>query len=413
MLASSSICFITLVLKRMRKGIQVTFSISIHKIVTLSIAIGTASILIASMVMLGFKAEIKKKLVSFAGHFEITKYNSAPYALTSLHTGQVKGLMLNLPREIKKMTAFVQKPMLIHTKTDVEGVGCKGLDPMIAHTELEDYLIAGRLPNLSEAGYQNELVISSHLAQKLSIQLGDRVGVYTIHPTVRFRKLKIVGIYCTYLQEIDAHLTFCDMRLMQRLNNWAPAIVNGYEIFLKKGVSPTKALKEKMLSFIERDLQLTSTEQKYARLYDWLAIIQKNTLIFIVFILLIAGFTMVATVMIQLMERSYMVGILKALGAHAWQINLIMLCNSLRTLFGGMVYGNILGLAVCFVQYYYRCISLEPTLYYMHYVPIYWNWKVILFSNLLIVGTICMVLYFAIALLKQKTILEAFMESSL
>jgi lipoprotein-releasing system permease protein len=411
MLQLRTIRFITFIANRVKKRSKGPFSATIHKIVTLSITIGFTSILIASMVMRGFQTEIKKKLTSFSGHLTITKYSTQyTYAPPSIQATQIKRLLHTLPNEIEKVEAFAQKPMLIHTKAGIEGIVCKGLDPATAHQTLKMYLITGRLPNLSKEHYQQELCISEHLAQKLSIGLGDTVIVRTIQATARYRKLKIVGIYRTYLNDLDAHLAFCDMRLIQRLNNWTPEIVNGYEIFLKNGIEITKTLRDTILHLIDYDLRLIKTDQKYASFYDWLAIIQKNTTIFMLFILLIAGFTMVATIMIQLMERSYMIGVFKALGAHAWQINAILLCNSFRTLCWGMLYGNILGLGLCFLQGHYKFIQLEPALYYMSYVPIYWSLPSILLLNLLTLGTICLALYATIKLLGQKKVTEALQE---
>ncbi|WP_339044616.1 ABC transporter permease [Cardinium endosymbiont of Tipula unca] len=397
----------------MRQGNRGAFSDSIHKIVTLSIAIGFASILVASMVMLGFQSEITKKLTSFCGHFEITKYTGHThlYESQSICAAQIDGLVNNLPIAIEKIEAFAQKPVLIHTKSGIEGILCKGLDHRTLHKELESYLVAGRLPNLTDLRYQNELLISEYFAKKLSIGLSDSVIVHTIHPTVRFRKLKIVGMYRTYINDIDTSLAFCDIRLIQRLNNWTSEIVNGYEVFVKDGFSITKNLRDGILRLIDYDLRLVKTDQKYPAFYDWLAIIQKNTAIFILFILLIACFTMVATVIIQIMERSYMVGLLKSLGAYAWQIHAIILCNSLRTLCWGMLYGNILGIGLCFLQGYYKLIRLEPALYYMHYVPIYWSWKAIFFPNLVAFGTIGLALYCTIKLLNKNKVTEVLQES--
>ncbi|WP_342265047.1 ABC transporter permease [Cardinium endosymbiont of Philonthus spinipes] len=459
MLSFQTICWIGFVASRVRKRSRGTFTASIDKIVTLSIAIGTATILIALMVMFGFQKEITKKITAFAGDFEITKYSGIQHAYEPppLQASQVGCLIAELPNAIEKVAAFTQKLMLIrplsraiydqqflgeaqssiaaysgifeehravpklplaakfrkrstHTSVAVEGILCKGIDPRAAHITLEDYLIAGRLPDLTKETAQNELCISHHLAQKCSIQLSDTVVVHTVHPTARYRKLKVVGIYCTYLSDIDEHLAFCDMRLLQRLNNWSVETVNGYTIFLKDGMRPTKPLRDTILRLIDHDLRLMSTSRQYARFYDWLAIIEKNTTIFIVFILLVAGCTMVATVMIQLMERSYMVGVLKVLGAHNGQVNAILLYNSLRTLSLGMLYGNIVGIGLCHLQDHYRCVTLEPALYYMRYVPIYSHWQVILFPNLLIFGSLSIGLYFALKVLKQKKLVAALHE---
>ena len=404
-----TICWIRSVAGRVRQHSSGPFAASIAKIVTLSIAIGTAAILIASMVMIGFQKEIKKKITTFAGDFEITTYSRIrnSYASTTLQVAQVAPLITHLPHSIEKAMPFTQMVLLIHTKVGVEGILCKSLDPIMADTTLTDYLIAGRLPDLTKEAYQNELAISHYLAQRLSIQLGDSVVVHTVDPTPRYRKVKIVGIYRTYLSDIDEHLAFADMRFIQRLNNWSSERVNGYTLFLKAHATPTKPLRDTILRLIDPDLCLMPTARKYASFYDWLAIIQKNTAMLIAFILLVAASTMVATVSIQLMERSYMVGVLKVLGASHWQVAAILLYNSLRTLCLGMLYGNILGIGLCLLQDHYRWVTLEPALYYMRYVPIYSHWKVILFPNLLIFGTLSVVLSVAMHWLSQKKLIEA------
>lgn len=406
MLSFQALCWIRWVAGRVRQRGRGAFSASIDKIVTLSITVGTAAILMASMVMIGFQKEITKKITAFAGDFQITTYSSTQDP--SLQAAQVSRLITHLPSSIEKVVPFTQKLMLIHTKSGVEGILCKGIDPIVTHTTLADYLVAGRLPDVTKAVYQNELVISHYLAQRLSIQLGDSVVVHTVDP--RYRKLKIVGIYCTYLSDIDENLAFADMRLIQRLNNWSSETVNGYTIFLKADATPTKPLRDTILRLIDPDLCLMPTARKYASFYNWLAIIQKNTAILIAFILLVAASTMVATVTIQLMERSYMVGVLKVLGAYHWQVDAILLYNSLRTLSLGMVYGNILGIGLCLLQDHYRWVTLEPALYYMRYVPIYSHWKVMLFPNLLIFGTLSVVLYLAMHWLRQKKLVEALQE---
>ncbi|WP_243518707.1 MULTISPECIES: FtsX-like permease family protein [unclassified Candidatus Cardinium] len=412
MLSFQTIGWITLVANRFRQCNRDTFAASIDKIVTLSITVGTTAILIAVMVMLGFQKEIRKKITAFGGDFEITQYGGVqhPYEPTPIQASQVSRLMAYLPSCIKKITPFTQKIMLVRTKESVEGVLCKGMDPMVADTTLATYLIAGRLPNLTKATHANELCISHRLAQKLSIQLGGSVVVHTIYPSPRYRKLKIVGIYRTYLTDIDENLAFCDMRLLQRLNNWSSEMINGYTIFLKDHLKPIKAWRDTILPLIDYGLVLVSTQRKYASFYDWLTIIQKNTAIFILFVLLIGGCTMVATMMIQLMERSYMVGVLKVLGAYNWQINAILLYNSLRTLCFGMVYGNLLGIGLCLLQNHYRLLRLEPALYYMRYIPIYIDWQTILYPNLAIIAALLLALCLAINCLKHKKVVEALQE---
>lgn len=412
MLPLQTIPWIAFVANRVRRPIRSLFAAYIDKIVRLSIAIGMAAMLIALMVMIGFQKEIKKKITSFAGNFELTKYSSSQnlYELPPLPAAQISSLIANCPDFIESIKPFIQKVMLIHTKKSVEGILCKGLDPIQADQNLSDYLIAGRLPDISKSTYQNELCISNYLAEKLSIKLGQTVVIHTVYPIVRYRKLKVVGIYRTYLNDIDQHIAFGDMRLIQRLNNWSSDMVSGYTIFLKENIVPVQSMQDSILGLLNYDLRLVTTQRKFGRFYDWLAIIQKNTSMLIFFILLVAACTMVATVMIQLMERSYMIGLLKALGGYDWQINGIVLYNSLRTLCSGMLYGNLVGIGCCLLQDRYKWVTLEPALYYMRYVPIYMNWQIVLYLNCLIFSILAVALYVAIKLIKKKKLTEALQE---
>ena len=405
-----NIGFIIFMGSRMRQGRKGIFTASIHTIVMLSITMGVASILLASMIMHGFQVEIKKKIVTFLGDFQVAKRSSrlCASASSALHAEQVKGLLAAVPYEIEKVSAFVQKPLLIHTRIGIDGVLCKGLDPSTVHQAVADYIIAGRLPTLTAANFCNEVLISHYFAQKLGIQVGDRIMVHAMFPTLRCRKLKIVGIYCTYVKDIDSSLAFCDMRLLQHLNQWGVDTVSGYEIVLKEGIAATRALHNTFLHLIDNDqLYIYRSSQSHAAIYNWLLIMQKHTTIFIAFILLVAGFTMVATVMIQLMERNYMVDVLKSLGAFDWQVRMILFWNSFFPVCRGILYGNMMGMGICFLQFHYRFVPLEPSLYYMRYLPIAWRWHSIVLLNGLIVSVICASICIAIQILRQRLTSES------
>jgi len=299
----------------------------------------------------------------------------------------------NPPPGIDNIAPFIQKAMIIQTKAgNLEGILCKGLDPHIGYTSLQNYLIAGRVPASSKESYTEEWVIGACLAKSLSLTLGDDVIIRTIEPKGRYRKLKIVGIYHTYL-ELETHVAFCDMRLLQRLNNWRPEYVSGYEIYLKNDIKITQKLRKTILEWMGHGLRITRIDRKYSIFYDWLTIIQFNTIMFIFFILFIAGFTMAATIMVQSIERSYMINLLHKLGAYRWQIMSILLLHGYRTLYSGMLYGNILGIGLCLLQAQYKIIPLEPALYCINHLPIYWDIASILFLD------VCMLSFMSLVLL--------------
>ena len=291
--------------------------------------------------------------------------------------------------------------MLLHTKAGIEGIVCRGLYP---NQSFNNELLLGSLPHFSPASYQRGLVVSSYLAERLSLHLGDEVCIATVDIKMRYRKLKIIAIYRNCLNELDGHVAFCDVRLLQQLNNWTSESVSGYEIFLKEGVTINRRLYNTILDRIDQTLRLVRMDKQYAHFYDWLTIIQHNTMLFISFILLIAGCTMMATAMVQLMERSYMIGVFNSLGASRWKINLILLFNSYSTLYRGILYGNLIGIGLCFLQDHYKLIKLEPSLYYMNHLPIAWNLSTLLLLNLLAFGCMGLVLLGTLQLVSVRDI---------
>lgn len=413
-----SICLMVRIAHRVTKRSKRIFSVAIHTIVVLSIAVGMASMLVASMVMHGFEAEIKRKLTTFCGHLTIAPRNrvnrgATPPArqATPLLRQQMTPLLQRFSHSIDQIHAFVQKPMLIHTPDAMEGIVCKGLDPAHAYCSLQDCLQAGRLPNRSTPQIPQELCISASLAQRLCLKIGNTVLLRTLTLPPRYRKLQVVGLYQTHLKEVDDQLAFCDMRLLQRLNQWGPESVSGYEIVLQEGVGPTPALCAAMRLLLDPSLQLVQADRAYAVFYDWLAIIQKNTTLFMLFILLVAGSTMVATVMVQLMERGYTIGVLQAVGCPSWKICFVLLVTSLRTLCWGMFWGNSLGLGLCWLQGHYKWLTLDPTVYYMRYVPISWNIPSMVGLNLFTLVSIGITLCATIWFLDKKNLVETLQES--
>lgn len=390
-----------------RKHPKNLFFTTIHKIVIFHMTISITCIIMASMIMLGFQKTIQKKFTTFSGDLCITKYTSKNNPMDNLiHPTQLDALYAHKPKQIKNIIPFIKKPMLIHTKTDIEGVICKGLAPQYTHQTLKDYLIEGHLPNLHNNAYSYQVCISTNLAKKLALTIHDSIIVSTLDSLPRQRKLTIVGLYCTYLNEFDDHIIFCDLRLLQRLNNTNQ--VTGYELFLHNHEQLTKSLQQTILHYLSHDFRLVRTDKSYRAFYNWLKTIQKNTHLFIFFILLIAEFTIVATMIIQIMERSYMIGVLKSLGTPYWQIASSMIYNNGRSFLKGLLYGNSLGLGLCYIQRHFKLLKLEPALYYMCDVPIYWNWSWILGLNILTLILACLTSALTFVSLKKTTILENF-----
>ena len=385
--------------RHLRQAPRKAFTKIVHKIGVVSVALGLTTTLMAFLIMQGFQQNIEQKLTSFSGHLQVAKYSlKRSYEETPLEQRKLHGLKQAFPDVIKATKAFAHKAVLLKAAEDVEGIVCKGLDPKAKHNNLSTYLTAGQLINFTREGYNQDIVLSTQIANRLRVQVGDEVVAYVVQQPPRYRKLRVVGLYSTHIAELDEKLAFCDLRLIQRLNNWPDSLVGGYEIFLHD-LRKTQATTDQLLAWLDYDLGVKTTANEYAAIFDWLAIVHKNALIFMVLILLVTSSNLASIVLIQMMERTSMIGLLKTLGASYRQIQNIMLWDNLYMVGKGMLWGNLMGIGLCTLQQYGRLISLNPIYYYINYVPIAWDWQVILGINALTLAVVVTVLLVSITVI--------------
>jgi lipoprotein-releasing system permease protein len=385
--------------RRLRQAPRESFTKIVYKIGVISVALGLATALIAALTMRGFQKNIEQKLTSFSGHLQVVKYSpNRSYEETALEKRELHGLHQALPETVKAIKAFAHKAMLLKAAEDVEGIVCKGLDPEARHDNLSTYLTEGQLIDFKCQDYNQDILLSTQTANRLHVQVGDEVVAYVIQQPPRYRKLRVVGLYSTHIAELDEKLAFCDLRLIQRLNNWPDSLVGGYDIFLHD-LRQTQATANQLLTWLDYDLEIKTTATEYAAIFDWLVIIRKNALIFMVLILLVTSSNLASVVLIQMMEKTSMIGIFKTLGASYGQIQRIMLWNNLYMMGQGMFWGNLMGIGLCALQQYGKLLPLDPTYYYINYVPIAWDWGIILGLNLLTLTVVTTVLLAATAVI--------------
>lgn len=333
--------------------------------------------------MKGFQHNVVHKLTSFSGHLQITRHasrrsNEAP----PFERKKLNRLKEVFPTAIQTTKAFAHKVILLKQAENVEGIVCKGLDPEAMHENLCTHLSAGQMIGFNHSRYNSDIILSNKTAQRLRVQVGDDVVAYMIQNPPRYRKLRVVGLYHAHIAELDERLAFCDLRLIQHLQNWSEELVEGYEVFLND-FHQVHAVAEQLSDWLDYDLCVQTTDDAYAALFDWLLIVKKNALIFIILILLVVGSNLASIVFIQILERTVMIGLLKTLGATQWTIRHIMLWNNWHMTWYGMLWGNLIGMGFCALQQYTKLIPLNPTYYHIDHVPIAWDWGVILGLNAL------------------------------
>jgi len=378
---------------RLSNSKNLAFSSIITRIAIASISIGLAIIIVAFGVLEGFRNTIHNKIFSFVGHIQVTQFNSGnSYEEKPINTNTslYKDYKQILPN-VETIQAFSIKPGIFKTADEVMGVLLKGVDKSYDLSKFSNNMIEGRFVNFSRKRFSKELVISKKIANKLNLKVNDSVFVYFVQDPPRIQKLSIVGIYESGMEEFDEKFVISDLRLTQYLNQWADTLVGGYEIFIKD-FNQLDTVQKEVYERMDFDMQMETTPRKYEEIFDWLILLDTNVEIFLWLILIVACFNMISIFLIMIMERVNMIGILKAIGASNFQIKSIFLVRGIRLVLRGMIIGNLVGLGVCAIQYYFNVIPLDPENYYMNTVPIDWNWPIILNLNLIIFFLILFIL---------------------
>jgi len=370
--------------KRINQDNRGSFSASIGKIAVASIAIGLASTLIAFLILRGFQTTIVNKIYGFAGHMQVTRYtltasnyDEPPISLQSDFYKNWKSY-----RFVEHVQPFGYKMGMLKTEEAVLGVVFKGVDRAYDLPRFQHNIKEGKFPQFQDSTYSQEVLLSRRIADKLLLATGDEVTMYVVQNPPRFRRLTISGIYETGLEDFDDRMIIGDLGLIQRLNNWPDSLVGGYEVFVKDP-SDMEAAENELYEVLDSDLYGDTSENKYIQIFDWLGLLDRNVLIFLVLILFVASFNMVSILLILIMERTSMIGVLKGLGASDRMVRSVFSLNGMLLIVKGMVWGNVVALTFGFLQSRYQLLPLDEASYYMSFVPVYWDWTAIVLVNVL------------------------------
>ena len=359
-----------------------SFTASVTKIAIISIAMGLAVMVVSFAILQGFRNEIQNKIFSFGAHLQISRYDTnnslevapiaSPNLLAQLH---------DFP-EVKSTHPFAVKTAIIKTPDEVMGVVLKGIAETDGPSPMRENLVAGKFITFADSAASDDVLISRKVADKLRLNVGDKTLFYFIQNPARIRQFRVSGVYSTGLDEFDEVYVIGDIRQIRQLNSpaWADSLVGGMEVVLKDFNTIDHAAD----SFYERlpyDLKIDKITDQYAQLFDWLQLLNRNVVIFLILIIFVATFNMVATIFIMILERTNMIGILKALGATDNQIRRMFFFRGLSLTMRGMLIGNVIAVGFCAVQYYFHIIPLDPENYYMNRVPISWDPRMLLLLN--------------------------------
>lgn len=357
----------------------------VMKIAIVSIALGISIMLISIAVVVGFKNQIKNKVVGFVSPIQIQVLNQnesmeeTPFIYDSLLKSRLEYSF------VKSIYPTANKAGIIKTEDEIHGVILKGVDKDYDWTYIEDNLISGDVPHYNANERSNNVVISKVIADKMLLAQGDEVRLWFVGEDMktRGRKFVVKGIYETGLTECDERFIYCDLNQIRRLNGWDENMVGHLEIQLMEATDVYEA--NNLIYYnIPTNLVSYTARELYPQIFDWLDLQDMNVVIIIVLMLLVAGITVISMLLIIVLERTSTIGILKSMGASNAFIRKIFLQRSCRILLIGMLAGNIWGIGLCLIQKYTDIIKLSAESYYLSSVPIELNLSYILLLN---VGT--------------------------
>lgn len=423
--------------KKITSGRKDAFSSSVHTIAMLTIGIGLASVIVSFLIMKGFQDTVKNKIFGFSGHLIVTKF--------SMNNSQEEGEMVfttELYRHqkdfpfIHHVQEYAHKAGLVKTEDEVVGVFIKGVGRSFDQVAFKENMMEGEFIQFPDSGYANQVVLSNTIAKTLRARVGDDIIIHFFQNPPRLRKLRVTGIYETNLSEYyDSKIILADLRMIQRLNDWPDSVAGGLEVVInpeayrksdllkahieyemsspemesanimqRAGVflrawwnfdfqkAAVERAREEIGLMNDYDQNIELIEDRFLQVFEWLNLISRQVNILLTIILSVVCVNMISIVLILVMERTQMIGMLKALGATDGFVRSIFIFNGINLILKGLVFGNVLGLGLCYLQDRFKLIQLNPKDYYMSFVPISWEWDVVIVLNVLTLVVVTSVL---------------------
>jgi lipoprotein-releasing system permease protein len=376
--------------KRLIKGKEHKISISapIIKIAIAAIALGVIMMLIAIATGVGLKHKIREKVAAFNGHIQIYNFdnNVSDVSVVPVSLNQDFYPEFTDVDGISHIQAVASKAGIIRTEDTFEGIIAKGVGKDYNWEVFREYLQDGRLPDF-KGELNTEVLMSSLMSRRLKLKVGDEFFAFFLKDedpsqTPNQRKFKIVGVYDSGFEEFDAKYVFTDIRHIQRFNRWQEDQVGNFEIFLlnfEDIESKTNEIHGKTLSYLDTQ----NIKNKYFKIFEWIGLFDFNIALIIGIMIIVGGFNMITALLVLILERTQMIGILKALGSPNWSIRKVFLYNAAYLITIGLLWGNLIGLVFIWFQGTYRVFKFpNPKEYYIDYIPVHIDFSTIFILNL-------------------------------
>lgn len=350
------------------------FSGLIIKIGIGGISLSLTIMLLSVFITKGFYSEIENKLTGFAAPIQIRTFDlnesfeAQPLYLDPIMANKIKSLA-----GVKNIQPFIQKAGIIKSGENIQGIVMKGIDSTYQTEYLSKILVKGYIPDYKNIDEQNSVLISEYLANSLFLDTGKKLNVYFVQQPVRARSFNIKGIFKSGLDMHDRSFAICNIHMIRTLYSWPDSLVQGYEVLLNNNQNMTK-LKPKINTYLGIDKEAITSKELYPQIYDWLALLDQNVWIILILMSIVGIINMITALLILILERTNMIGILKALGAKNHQVRNIFLRKANQLTLNGILIGNLVAMGIFIIQYYTHIIPLDNASYYVDHVPVKFDW---------------------------------------
>lgn len=352
------------------------------------IAIGLAVMIVSVSVAIGFKNQIRSKVIGFGSHIQVSNFDSSPsYEARPVVCSDSIMRALTSIQGVKHVQRYSTKPGMIKTDDAFQGMMLKGVGQEFDPSFFRSNLVEGVVPTFAGENAANEVLVSKALANKLHLKLGDKIFTYFIQGELKARRLTIKGIYQTNFSEFDNNYLITDIRTVNRLNQWEPEQATGMEIQIKN-YDELGAVSHRVFQQVDKEVDKyggvyyeQTVEQLNPSIFAWLSLMDMNVWVILLLMTGVAGFTMISGLLIIILERTNMIGVLKALGATNFSIRKIFLYFSVFLIGKGMFWGNVVGLSFYFIQSHFGVFKLDPQTYYVDKVPVEFSFTFFILLN--------------------------------
>jgi lipoprotein-releasing system permease protein len=376
------------------KDYKSSISAPIIKIAISAIAIGIIMMIVSVATGIGLQQKIRDKVSAFNGQIIISNFDNNNSEVTLVPISKKQDFYPNFKSvpEVSHIQAVASKAGIIRTENAFEGIVFKGVGADYNWNNIKEYIVEGKVPDFSKA-LNEEVLISRLLADRLNLKVGDNFNTFFIKEEQgkmpNSRRFKIAGIFNSGFQEFDATYIIGDIRHIQRINKWSQDQVGAFEVFVKD-FDNIKTTGSQIYDQTSSSLDTKTIVEKYSYIFDWLQLFDFNIVVILAVMILVATINMVVALLVLILERTQMIGILKALGANNWTVRKIFLYNAFYLIIRGLFWGNLIGIAILLIQQQFGVVHLNPENYYVNQAPVYLNWGYIALLNLLTV-TVCFV----------------------